>query len=84
MSEISRTYEDPGTVERTEDVSGIPVDSKSSGTNMDKRIGVLDRRTEYKWLIASFFAMFLCGKQCMLNLDHDFDTDSGGDHTRLE
>lgn len=26
-------------------------------------IGVLDRRTEYKWLLASFTAMFLCGKQ---------------------
>jgi hypothetical protein len=71
MREITQIYEDPKTEKNAADGLKIPLDSKLLEADVaadvaDQQIGVLDRRTEYKWLIASFFAMFLCGEQSLL------------------
>jgi hypothetical protein len=41
---------------------------RTSGGDEDQPevIGVLDRRTEYGWLAASWLSMILCGKQLLL------------------
>lgn len=42
-----------------------PVDIPSVGADQDDVplvVGVLDRRTENWWLLAAFWAMFLCGE----------------------